>query len=79
MRSRAELDAIRDEVVAYVRDHPPTEPLLTELYPEPSPPKTPTCKQGHVRTPGRKCPTCADAIDAVRARVWPGLDEGEGY
>lgn len=59
MRSRAELDEIRDRVVAYVHANPPTEPLLTEPYPETSRPKTATCKAGHTRTPGRKCPTCA--------------------
>lgn len=61
MRSRAELDAIRDSVIEYVRSHPPTEPLLTELYPEKSPPKTTACKLGHPRTAGRKCPTCASS------------------
>jgi hypothetical protein len=76
VRSRAELDFIRDRVKEYVRMHQPTEPLLTELYPEVSPPKTLTCKAGHTRTPGRKCPTCSDGP----VNEWPTSRlEGEGY
>lgn len=80
MRSRAELDFIRDRVLSEIAANPPEGPLLSEVYPAPSHPKTTTCKAGHTRTPGRKCPRCAaDVVSTVRERVWPELGQGEGY
>lgn len=61
MRDRAELNFIRDRVIAYVRSHPPTGPLLTERAPATL---AETCRSGHAdwRTKpagGRECRTCA--------------------
>lgn len=88
MRPRAELDFIRDRVVAYVRANPSTEPLLTEIYGEPKAPPKMVCKWGHTKTEPGHCREChatrnrrlrkaaSAAVDETRRRVW---GEGEGY